>query len=236
VPPEDAPDDLEALRFVGPATADVLADDGVTAADLAAKRVSHAHLVECGVNPGVAARIRREHSLQWSFEGGEDLNRRAEQVRGLKDDERQWVAASYGEDASADGSGSAEAAESAWQSEAGAVDAGADDGADGEDGSSGESDAAEGDGEAAWREQSWPDGRVDESFEREEREWREESTPTPVAELDVVDEETAALLSDAGVTSVRRLATAHVERVADSLGMDAERVRRLQDVAREHDE
>jgi hypothetical protein len=227
VPPEDAPDDLEALQFVGPATASVLADAGVTPADIAAKRVSHAQLVEHGVNPGVAARIRREHSLQWSFEGGEDLDRRAEQVRGLKDDERQWVAASYGDDASADGSGSTEAAESAWQS-GGAV-------AAEPESANGEGDAAD-EAEAAWREKSWPEGRADESVEREERAWREQSTPTPVADLDAVDEATAALLSDAGVTSVRSLATAHVERLADSLGMDVERVEKLRDAARERDE
>jgi hypothetical protein len=225
VPPEDAPDDLEALQFVGPATASVLADAGVTPADLAAKRVSHAQLVEHGVNPGVAARIRREHSLQWSFEGGEDLDRRAEQVRGLKDDERQWVAASYGDDASADGSGSTEAAESAWQS--GSVTVTDDEANDGGDDTV--------DGESAWREESWPDGRADGSAEREERAWREQSTPTPVAELDAVDEATAGLLSKAGVTSVRSLATAHVERLADSLGMDAERVETLRDAARERD-
>jgi hypothetical protein len=38
------------------------------------------------------------------------------------------------------------------------------------------------------------------------------------------------------VTSVRSLATAHVERLADSLGMDVERVEKLRDAARERDE
>ncbi|MUV61891.1 hypothetical protein GJ634_14895, partial [Halobacterium sp. CBA1126] len=95
---EDTREALLSLRCVGPATADVLVDAGVDAQDVESKAVSHAELVDVGVNPGVAARIRREHSLQWSFEGGQDLDRRAEQVRGLHDEEREWVAASYGDD------------------------------------------------------------------------------------------------------------------------------------------
>jgi len=48
----------------------------------------------------VAARIRREHSLPWSFDteaDRSDLNRRSDQVRGLNDGERDWVAASTGD-------------------------------------------------------------------------------------------------------------------------------------------
>jgi hypothetical protein len=233
VPPADAHESLRELQFVGPSTAAVLADAGVTPDDVVSKRVSHAQLVEYGVNPGVAARIRREHSLQWSFEGGEDLDQRAEQVRGLQDDERQWVAASYGEEADggaeADGSGDATAEEAAWQ-------AGAGDGDDQQataDTGSGSNEAD--DGEAAWREEaSWPNGRVDESFEREEAAWREASSPTPVSALDGVDEGAAKLLARAGITSVRSLATAHVDQVADSLGVSSDRVAALRDAAREH--
>jgi len=245
VPPADAHERLRDLRFVGPATAAVLADAGVEPDDVVGKRVSHAQLVEYGVNPGVAARIRREHSLQWSFEGGEDLDQRAEQVRGLQDDERQWVAASYGEGdgddaagAEADGSGDATAREAAWQADAAegtatGVDAGTRGGS--EDGGSDDNGGDDAGGEAAWRaESSWPNGRVDESFEREEAAWREASAPTPVSELDGVDEDAAALLARAGITSVRSLATAHVDQVADSLGVSSDRVAALREAAREH--
>jgi len=244
VPPADAHERLRDLRFVGPATAAVLADAGVDPDDVVGKRVSHAQLVEYGVNPGVAARIRREHSLQWSFEGGEDLDQRAEQVRGLQDDERQWVAASYDEGdaagAEADGSGDATAREAAWQADAAEDTAtattatGTDAGTRGDsEGDGGDDDDA--DGEAAWREaSSWPNGRVDESFEREEAAWREASAPTPVSDLDGVDEDAAALLARAGITSVRSLATAHVDQVADSLGVSSDRVAALREAAREH--
>mgnify|MGYP000064840128 CR=1 FL=1 len=222
---EDARESLLSLRCVGPATADVLVDAGVDAGDLESKAVSHAELVEAGVNPGVAARIRREHSLQWSFEGGQDLDRRAEQVRGLHDDEREWVAASYGDDeASADGSGGVAAEESAWRDQPAATDD-----ADG--------DEAESEEEAAWRERSWPNGDDDEQApERGEREWREQSTPTSVTAVEGVDERDARLLARAGVTSVRSLATAHVEHVADSLGVPEERVAAWKRAAAERDQ
>lgn len=238
MPPDDAQESLRELQFVGPSTAAVLADAGVSAEDVVGKRVSHAQLVEYGVNPGVAARIRREHSLQWSFEGGEDLDRRAEQVRGLQDDERQWVAASHGEaegSAEADGSGDAAAREAAWQA-GGADGTGGDSSSSSSAGDDTSAEAGDGaDGEAAWRERgSWPNGRVDESFEREEAAWREASAPTPVSELDSVDEDAARLLARAGITSVRSLATAHVDQVADSLGVSSDRVAALRDAAREH--
>ena len=240
VAPDDAQDALRDLRHVGPATVDVLSAADVTREDVMSKRVSHAQLVEYGVNPGVAARIRREHSLQWSFEGGEDLDRRAEQVRGLKDDERQWVAASYGEDdddAEADGSGDAAAAEADWQATAtaGAEEPTAVDEPDHLDGTGGGADGE--DEEVAWREGSWPNRADDESVEREEEgeaAWREASAPTPVTVLADVDEAAAAMLARAGITSVRSLATARVDQVADSLGASCDRVRALRDAAREH--
>jgi len=232
VAPDDAQDALRDLVHVGPATADVLAAADMTREDVTGKRVSHAQLVECGVNPGVAARIRREYSLQWSFEGGEDLDRRAEQVRGLKDDERQWVAASYGDDeAEADGSGDAAAAEADWQATA---TAGGEESVAVEQ-SSPTKEAGGEDDEAAWREGSWPNGEdSEESPEQEEAAWREASAPTSVTALADVDEDAAAMLARAGITSVRSLATAHVDQVADSLGVSSDRVRALRDAAREH--
>jgi len=231
VPADEKPDALESLKFVGPATAAVLEDAGVAASDVEAKAVTHADLVDHGVNPGVAARIRREHSLQWSFEGGEDLDQRAEQVRGLQDDEREWVAASYGEDgASADGSGDATAEEAAWRDQP-ASPSGGD-----ADGGTAESDDVTAD-ESAWQSKSWPNGDDEESaLERSERAWRQESTPTPVTVLEEIADGDAKLLARAGVTSVRSLATAHVQRVADSLRISEDLVAAWKESAREHEE
>lgn len=231
MPGDEKRDALRSLKFVGPATAGVLADADVTASDVENKAVTHAELVDYGVNPGVAARIRREHSLQWSFEGGEDLDQRAEQVRGLQDDEREWVAASYGEDdASADGSGDATAEEAAWRDQP--PNAGGDDAGDGVS----DADDAES-GESAWQSKSWPNGDDGASaLERSERAWRERSTPTPVTELDEIADGDAKLLARAGVTSVRSLATAHVERVADSLRVSEELIAGWKESAREHEQ
>jgi hypothetical protein len=174
---DDAPTDLIDLRFVGPATADALAAAGVGPAAVSEKRISYDQLVEAGVNPGVAAKIRREHSLSWSFTSNKStLARRSKQVRGLGDAERAWVAASAGD----------------WERTATAADPAETDG-------SGDPTAAE----AAWRDRS---------------------KPTPVTSLSVVDEAAAEALAEAGITSVRRLATADPERIADVLELDVETV------------
>lgn len=123
---------LTDLKYIGPATAEIIASAGFDADDVRRKRVSYRVLVEEGANPGVATKLRREHSLPWSNKGaqGEDLSKRSDQVRGLKDEERAWVAASSGdwerrtpkrtttrepEATEADGSGKAEQAEAAWR-------------------------------------------------------------------------------------------------------------------------
>lgn len=183
-----APDALSDLRFVGPATESALSAAGVDPVDVVEKRVTYRNLLDAGVNPGVAARIRREHSLSWSFESdADDLAARSSQVRGLGDDERAWVAASSGD----------------WEA---AADADAETATDADGGS-----AAETDGSGA--------------AEADEAAWRARSTPTPVTALDAVDEDAADRLSRGGVTSVRSLAAADPERVADALGLDADRVR-----------
>lgn len=198
--------DVDALKWVGPRTAPVLREAGITAEDVRTKRVSHAQLVDAGVNPGVAAKIRREHSLSWSFSGGKDLDRRAKQVRGLQDDERAWVAASYDEwedteaDASTDGSGDAVAAEQAW------------------------------------RTSTWPGESEEERKqmnETAEEAWQAGSAPTPVTEVYGIGETRAQQLAEAGVTSARRLATCNAERVADALDVSENRVREWRDAARE---
>lgn len=201
----DVPDELQGVKFVGPATAAELSETGITPRELVERQVSHAQLIRAGVNPGVAAKIRREHSLAWSMSGGEDLDRRAEQVRGLQDEERAWVAASSG----------------SWDDESAPAGTASTDGR-GDDV----------DEESVWQSQSWPDHEVTDDVTTEEISWREASRPTPLTELEDLDERTASQFREAGVTSVRRLATANPEKVAESLDMDAEAVREWRDVAR----
>ena len=74
-------DELVDLKWIGPATERVLSDADVTADAVREKRVCYRGLVDAGANPGVAAKIRREHSLSWSFEAGDGLDRRSTQVR-----------------------------------------------------------------------------------------------------------------------------------------------------------
>lgn len=203
---EDAPDPTD-IKYVGPATAAVLADAPFDAADVRAKNVSFRMLLDAGVNPGVAARIRREHSLSWSFnsEDSEDLRRRSAQVRGLGDAERAWVAAAS------------------------------------DDWSERDLTPVEGDdGEAAWVAASAANGEqateADGSGDpvAAESAWRERSRPTPLTELDDVDEATITDLAEAGITSIRSLSAADPEEVAEALDRDADRVRSLRDAASEY--
>ena len=94
--PDSVDRPLQSIRFVGPSTAAVLNREGYDARAITDKRLSYRMLVDAGVNPGVAAKLRREHSLSWSFGGG-DLNRRSAQIRGLGSAEAAWVAASAGD-------------------------------------------------------------------------------------------------------------------------------------------
>jgi len=229
-------ENVRELKFVGPATADVLADAPFDAADVRDKAVSYRMLIDAGVNPGVAARIRREHSLAWSFESeGEDLARRSTQIRGLGDAERAWVAASSGD----------------WQSDD--VDrpnaggrregAGADRNDPGDADDEGTADADEGSDDAA-AERAWvaASARGDASGTKTdgsgdpvaaESAWRERSSPTPVADVEGVSDDDAADLAEAGITSARTLAVADPEEVAEALDRDAGRVAELRDAAAE---
>lgn len=198
---ENAPDDPTDVRFVGPATAEKLAAADIEAGGILRKEVSYQQLVDASINPGVATKLRREHSLAWSLSGstGEELSRRSNQVRGLKDGERAWVAASTGDWESTEPSSPAVAeteavaeAETVAEAEAGAEAAAEADG-------SGEAEAAE----AAWRERSSPD---------------------PLTDVPGVTEGDAEELAKAGITSVRSLATSNPETVADVLGLDVEKV------------
>lgn len=95
----DTDDNPTSLHYVGPVTAEILETVGVTTEDVRTKSVSYTELVEAGVNPGVAAKIRREHSLPWSLDGfTADLDSRSDAIRGLTSAEREWVAQSDDDD------------------------------------------------------------------------------------------------------------------------------------------
>lgn len=169
------------VQFVGPTTAAVIENAAFDAEDIIEQTVSYKMLREVGVNPGVAGRLRREHSLSWSFgESGDDLTDRSNQIRGLQDEERAWIAASSGDweatSASTDGSGGMQAEEAAW---------------------------------------------------------RERSSPDPVTNVPGIDAASASELAEAGIISIRSMAIADPEQVADSLRFDQKQVVRWQDAARE---
>ena len=213
-------EELVDLKWIGPATERVLSDADVTATAVREKRVSYRGLVDAGVNPGVAAKIRREHSLSWSFEAGDGLDRRSTQVRGLGSEEATWVAASAGDWASDGSEPDDDAGDGAnsttvdwdpigdWPSVGGADEATSDDAA-----------AADGSGNPAAAEAAW----------------RARSAPTPLSTLPAVaaDENAVDLLADAGINSVRALAAADPDRVADVLALDAARVNRWHAAARD---
>ncbi|MFB6085773.1 MAG: hypothetical protein ABEJ84_03035 [Halodesulfurarchaeum sp.] len=193
-------EDLTDVKFVGPATEAVLERAGIEAAAIRERRVSHTQLVDAGVNPGVAAKIRREHSLSWSLEGGEDLDRRADQVRGLKAGEREWVAASASD----------------WDGKV----------------ASGRGGTDQDDTQPTWERRPWPNQPdVEREFDAE-AEWREQSEPTPISAIPALDGEAESALREAGINSVRRLASCNPEAVADSLAIDEEIVRKWRNAAR----
>jgi predicted flap endonuclease-1-like 5' DNA nuclease len=226
---EDAPDDVDPhaverltdIHFVGPATAEVLARAEFDATGIPEKTVSYEMLMNAGVNPGVATRLRKKHSLPWSF-GGEDesddsLETRSEKVRGLQDGERAWVAASSGdwEDEDRESTTSATATASATET----ATTGGDwtpTSADAETGESAEA-TTDGSGAAAAAEEAW----------------RERSKPDPVTDVPGVDDRIAEILANGGITSVRSLATADPEHVADSLELDPRLVAEWRDAARD---
>lgn len=204
---DDAPDDdaaLSELAYVGPATEAALAAADVTVADVREKTVSYRELVRAGVNPGVAAKLRREHSLHWTIEEqGADLDRRSKHVRGLRDGEREWVAAT---DGSRDRTGGEPSGDAAARTERAWVEASTDGEADAGTGTPAETDGA-GDAFAA------------------EAAWRERARSPPVTALPAVGPAEADRLEALGVDTVRRLATADPSYLATRLGVSVDRVR-----------
>jgi len=91
--PETAPD--SALE---PAEREVLETVDIDTDAVAEKEYSYRLLLDEGVDESVADALRRRFSLPWSFESDGDLERRSSEVRGLGDDEREWIAVSGDED------------------------------------------------------------------------------------------------------------------------------------------
>jgi len=227
------------LKFVGPATGEAIDDAGFSAADIVEKNVSYSMLLEAGVNPGVAAKIRRFHSLSWSFDTDGDLDRRSKQVRGLQDDERAWVAESGiggddedeagGEltdpdelstpqpDETADG-------EAAWVANASD---------DGETILPEDADEDEQDEEAEWVAGATADDESTDTATADgsgdplaaEAAWRERSKPTPLTDISGIGDTYSDQLAEAGVTSVRSLATASPELLSDVTGIPERQLR-----------
>ncbi|MFB6235984.1 MAG: helix-hairpin-helix domain-containing protein [Halopenitus sp.] len=230
------------LKWIGPATAEAFADAKFSADDVADKTVSYQMLVDAGVNPGVAAKIRREHSLSWSFEAGDGLSERSAQVRGLGSDEAAWVEASSSGDweAAAEADDSAADEEAAWVAASG--EESVDDPTKSPTGSAEPTTPTTDD--AAYFSDTAGSGDSEANAEADgsgnpaaaEAAWRERSEPTPVTDLGPVDGEAKALLADAGITSVRSLATAAPEHVADVLDIDQERVTTWHVAARDEQE
>jgi len=253
----DTPTDL---KYVGPATASAIEAAEFSARDVAEKEVSYRMLLEAGVNPGVAAKIRRHHSLAWSFDNDGDLDRRSAQVRGLQEDEAAWVADSgIGADDREDAA-DADAADEADAEVAEDAEIDVDEDPETEEPVFADETGADEDEEAAWVASATDDvsiERLDPDEEDEEDEeaawiagatpdsddasatadgsgdplaaeaaWRERSKPTPLTEVSGIGEEYADQLAEAGVTSVRSLATASPELLSDVTGISEDRLRR----------
>jgi hypothetical protein len=243
--PTDRPvAELTDLKFVGRATAAAFEDAEFDAQALVDKTVSYRMLVEAGVNPGVAAKIRRWHSLQWSFESGDDLSRRSEQVRGLQDDERAWVASSYGNSTeTSDDAGSNQSeeprtdtdGEAAWVAAATGDEAAAADDTNVDPADQFAAEASWVKGASAGRKTETETATADGSGDpvAAEAAWRERSKSRPLTDLDGLDEEAADRLAEAGVRTVRSLATADPELLADVTGLPEDAVREWHTIATE---
>ncbi|WP_394348628.1 hypothetical protein [Halovivax sp.] len=90
-------DELSALEEAE-VDAATLEDAGIDPAGVVEKDYSYRMLLDDGLEESVADRLRRRFSLPWSFDADGDLDRRSATVAGLGDAEREWIAASAGED------------------------------------------------------------------------------------------------------------------------------------------
>lgn len=97
-PGADAPLDIDPadLTGVGSGTTAIIKGASFDASDIILKHVSYRMLLDAGITQRIADQLRRSYSLVWTFywEENPDLDTRAEQISGLTDGEREWVAAS----------------------------------------------------------------------------------------------------------------------------------------------
>ncbi|WP_394348181.1 DUF7409 domain-containing protein [Salinadaptatus halalkaliphilus] len=90
--------DAETARALETETRTHLEDAGIDPNTVLDKECSYRALLDAGVDESVAERLRRRFSLPWSFETDGDLGRRSDEVRGLDEAERAWIAASEDEE------------------------------------------------------------------------------------------------------------------------------------------
>ena len=109
------------LRYVGPATAQVIEDAPFSPSAIHDREISYSELLEAGVNSGVAGKLRREYSLVWAFDWvtGAYLEERANQVGGLDPEQRRWIASSPRSEEQNDPGEVINHAEQAWRDRAG---------------------------------------------------------------------------------------------------------------------
>ena len=204
---------LEDLPYVGAATAATLADAGVTAEDVDEKTVSYRELVEAGVNPGVAGKLRREHSLHWTHDEEEfELDRRSKGVRGLRDGEREWVAST--EPPELDDSNERTQRQSAE------TDTAASEAHQWPDATEDRVQPTEASAGAEALAGASDDATENDDPFSAEAAWRARASSPSVSTIDPVPEDDAVDLEAAGVETVRQLATADVDRLATELGLD----------------
>jgi len=85
---------VEAVQGVEDAAASALADADVDVEAVRERAVSYRDLLDAGVDRDAATELRREFSLPYSTAFGEGVAERSDEVSGLQDGERAWVAAS----------------------------------------------------------------------------------------------------------------------------------------------
>ncbi|MDZ7730849.1 MAG: hypothetical protein U5K37_08045 [Natrialbaceae archaeon] len=88
-----AADDSEPAELE-PSARDVLEAVEIDPGAVLEGEVSYRDLVDAGVAAADADALRRQHSLAWTFEAGEELAERSDGVSGLDAAEREWVRAS----------------------------------------------------------------------------------------------------------------------------------------------
>lgn len=94
----DGPADVERDAEIGADERAALEAADIEPDTVADKEYSYRMLLDEGVDETIAATLRRRFSLPWSFESEGDLDRRSNEVRGLGDAEREWIAVSGDED------------------------------------------------------------------------------------------------------------------------------------------